>query len=145
MRPDTRHHWCTGISLYSTKAVTPPNETAMYTLCPPPPPSSLSGSLFVSSSLMGKWRVFGSYLDNNHVFPGPPRALEEEAPVALLLSRPGTQLCASHSAQHYLVTAAASLGLSETKSSQSQLSLLLNSFLFSVVYLLELLQHEDIL
>lgn len=96
---------------------------------------------FFSSLLMGKWRVFGSYLDNSHIFPGPPRALEEEALVALPLSQSGTQLCASYSAQHYLVTAAASLGLSETKSSQSQLSLPLNSFLFSVMHLLELFQQ----
>lgn len=98
---------------------------------------------FFSSLLMGKWRVFGSYLDNSHIFPGPPRALEEEAIVALPLRQSGTQLCASHSAQHYLVTAAASLGLSETKSSQSQLSLLLNSFLFSHMHLLELFLHQD--
>lgn len=77
--------------------------------------------------------MFGSYLDNSHIFPDPPCALEEEALVALPLSPSGTQLCTSHSAQHYLVTAAASLGLSETKSSQSQLSLLLNGFLFSVI------------
>lgn len=96
---------------------------------------------FFSSLLMGKWRLFGSYLDNSHIFPGPPRALEEEALVSLPLSQSGTQLCASHSAQHYLVTAAASLGLSETKSSQSQLSLLLNSLLFPVMHLLELFQH----
>lgn len=102
------------------------------------PLSSLSGSSSFHLLLMGKRRVFGSYLDNSHIFPGPPRALEEEALVALPLSQSGTQLCASHSAQHYLVTAAASLGLSETKSSQSQLSLLLNSFLFSVMHLLEL-------
>lgn len=57
--------------------------------------------------------------------------------MALPLSQSGTQLCASHSARHYLVTAAASLGLPETKSSQSQLSLLLNSFLFSAMHLLE--------
>lgn len=82
--------------------------------------------------------IFGSYLDNSHIFPSPPRALEEEVLVALPLSQSGTQLCASHSAQHYLVSAAASLGLSETKSSQSQLSLLLNSSLFSVMHLLEL-------
>jgi len=85
---------------------------------------------------MGKWRVFGSYIDNSHIFPGPPHALEEEALVALPLSQWGTQLCASHSAQHYLVTAAAALRLSETKSSQSQLSLLLNSSLFSVMHFL---------
>lgn len=107
------------------------------------PPFSLFVWLsFFSSLLMGKWRVFGSYLDNSHIFPGPPRALEEEALVALPLSQSGTQLCASYSAQHYLVTAAASLGLSETKSSQSQLSLLLNSFLFSAMHLLELFQEE---
>lgn len=93
---------------------------------------------FFSSLLMGKWRLFGSYLDNSHIFPGPPHDLEEEALVSLPLSQSGTQLCASHSAQHYLVTAAASLGLSETKSSQSQLSLLLNSLLFPVMHLLEL-------
>lgn len=53
---------------------------------------------FLSSQLMGKWRVFGSYLDNSHIFLGPPCALEEEA-VALSLSQPGTQLCTTHSAQ----------------------------------------------
>lgn len=53
---------------------------------------------FFSSRLMGKWRVFGSYLDNSHIFLSPPCALEEEA-VALPLSQPGTQLCTTHSAQ----------------------------------------------
>lgn len=98
---------------------------------------------FFSSLMMGKWRVFGSYLDNSHIFLGPPCALEGEALVALTLSQSRTQLCASHSAQHYLVSAAASLGLSETKSSQSQLCLLLNSFLFSVMHLLEPFQDEE--
>lgn len=146
MRADARQHRCRGIYLHSTHAFTLPNETDVDTL--------VFFSLFFlpillfvwlsffSSLLMGKWRVFGSYLDNSHIFPGPPRALEEEALVALPLSQSGTQLCASHSAQHYLVTAAASLGLSETKSSQSQLSLLLNSFLFPVMHLLELFQHR---
>ena len=140
MRADTRQHRCRGIYLHSTKAFTLPNETDVYTLVLVffPPLFLFVWLSFFSSLLMGKWRVFGSYLDNSHIFPGPPRALEEEALVALPLSQSGTQLCASHSAQHYLVTAAASLGLSETKSSQSQLSLLLNGFLFSVMHLLEL-------
>lgn len=139
VRADTRQHRCRGIYLHSTKAFTLPNETDVYTLVLLFSPLLLFVWLsFFSSLLMGKWRVFGSYLDNSHIFPGPPRALEEEALVALPLSQSGTQLCASHSAQHYLVTAAASLGLSETKSSQSQLSLLLNGFLFSVMHLLEL-------
>ena len=105
-------------------------------LFPPPPPSPLCLPLFfVSSLLMRKRRVFGSYLDNKHVFPRSPSCFRGgSSVVALPLRQPGTQLCPSHSAQHYLVTAAASLGLCETKSSQSQLSLLLNSFLFSVVF-----------
>lgn len=107
------------------------------------PPSLFVWLSFFSSLLMGKWRVFGSYLDNSHIFLGPPCALGGEALVALTLSQSRTQLCASHSAQHYLVTAAASLGLSETKSSQSQLCLLLNSFLFSVMHLLEPFQDEE--
>lgn len=92
------------------------------------------------------WWGFGEYLGATEIIatssPGPTCALEEEALVAPPLSQSGTQLCASHSAQHYLVTAAASLGLSETKSSQSQLSLLLNSFLFSVMHLLQLFHEE---
>lgn len=31
--------------------------------------------------------IFGSYLDNSHIFPSPPCALEEEALVALPLSQ----------------------------------------------------------
>lgn len=114
-----------------------PNETDMYTLVLFFSPLCLALLLFIFAD--GEMEgIFGSYLDNSHIFPSPPRALEEEALVALPLSQSGTQLCASHSAQHYLVSAAASLGLSETKSSQSQLSLLLNSSLFSVMHLLEL-------
>lgn len=141
---DTRQHRSRGIYLLSTEAFRLPNETDVFTPSPPPPPFFLFVWRFVfSSMLMGKWRVFGSYLDNSHIFPGPPRALEEEALVALPLSQSGTQLCASYSPQHYLVISAASLGLSETKSSQSQLSLLLNSFLFSVMHLLELFRTEE--
>lgn len=123
------------------KSIFPPKWNWYVYSCFFPPFSLFVWLSFFSSLLMGKWRVFGSYLDNSHIFPGPPRALEEEALVALPLSQSGTQLCASYSAQHYLVTAAASLGLSETKSSQSQLSLLLNGFLFSAMHLLELF-HE---
>lgn len=71
VRADTRQHRCRGIYLHSTKAFTLPNETDMYTLC-----FFFSLPLFVwlsfSSLLMGKWRVFGSYLDNNHIFPRSP-------------------------------------------------------------------------
>lgn len=51
------------------KAFTLSNETDMYAL--------VFLALFVclslfSSLLMGKWRVFGSYLDNSHIFPQSP-------------------------------------------------------------------------
>lgn len=131
---------CRDIYPHSAKAFTLTNETDMYTLVIFPL-SSLSCFSFFSSRLIGKWWVFGSYLDNSHIFPGSPCALREEA-AALPLSQSGTQLCTTHSAQRYLVTAAASLRLPETKSSQSQLSLLLNSFLFSVMHLLGLFQDK---
>lgn len=76
---------------------------------------SLSGSVL---SFHVSWWVLGSYIDKRHMFPVPSHALEEEAKRSLPLRQSGTQLCASHSPQHYLVSAAASLGSHGQKASK---------------------------
>lgn len=66
---------CRDIYPHSAKAFTLTNETDMYTLVIFPL-SSLSCFSSFSSRLIGKWRVFGSYLDNSHIFlPGSPLVL----------------------------------------------------------------------